>query len=818
MAEGMSPHPAVYHMLDVAAVAERLLEPEAFSEPKRQALVFLTALHDLGKINAAFRNMLMTGAAQTAGAHWEVTEVLLEHLDAHLTDLGPDRRRRKWIYAAVAGHHGRPPGKTGDQSDRMRMAAGAEALADAAVVVAALRELWPEASLATLSRHQVRVLSWWLPGFITAADWIGSNAKWYPAVVPGPGLAEYLVLARDRAARAVRETGLMPASVADGSVLSSAPRPMQARAAEAALPDGPMLAFIEDGTGSGKTEAAMVLAQRMLQAGKGRGLFFALPTMATADAMFARLRPELARLFSSPPSLVLAHGRAGISREWRDMALPSSRHEDEPGPTAWLSDSRRKALLANVGIGTIDQALLAVLKARYAPLRLYGLSSKILIVDEVHEVGEPYMSELLATLLRAHRQNGGSAILLTATLPVAQRDKLLRAWDTAAPQTAPYPALTLAGAEPCHVEAMADKRGPVVVKRLSTPGAAIALLVDSVSQGAACVWVRNAVDDAIAAVRALRESGVNADLLHARLALGDRMAQQAEVLRRFGKDRQGGAGRVLVATQVVEASLDLDFDVMVSDLAPVAALIQRAGRLWRHMDLRPAVVRPVAGPRLNVLSPDPDVVGDSRWLHSVLDKGAWVYTQDQQWRTARELFSKGVIETPDGLRPLIEAVEGADVAPVPAVLEVAELERIGAGYGAQNLAEMNRIDLDQDYRGGGADADDRAFPTRLGVEQCVLVLARHQGERLIPWVAEAERTEEELWVLSEVSVAARRLETLPLPDQAAQEISAVKANWPAWRRDSVTLCPVAGDGSICEGLRYEAIEGLVFVNPIDEMD
>ncbi|GKY89144.1 CRISPR-associated helicase/endonuclease Cas3 [Sinisalibacter aestuarii] len=739
-----------------------------------------------------------------------MTEVFLREADHEFECLGLDGQRRKWLYGAVAGHHGRPPEKSGDAFLRMKRAAGPEAFSDAVEVIRAFRKLWPNGSLAEMSRDEVRALSWWLPGFITAADWIGSNAEWFPAEAPGLALADYLDAVRNRAARAVQETGLVPARVTETSLFRHTPRPMQAHAADVPLPDGPVLAIMEDGTGSGKTEAALVLAQRMLQAGKGRGLFFALPTMATADAMFARLRPDLGRLFATPPSLTLAHGRAGISREWRDLALTAMRHEDEPGPTAWLSDNRRKALLANVGIGTIDQALLAVLKAKHAPLRLYGLSSKILIVDEVHEVGDPYMAELLATLLRSHRQNGGSAILLTATLPVAQRDMLLRAWGAEPPALAPYPALTLAGAAPETVAPMPDLRGAITVERLEDDEAVVSLLQGAAAQGAACVWVRNAVDDAMAAVRALRDRGVEADLLHARFALADRLAHQGGILERFGKERTGGAGRVLVATQVVESSLDLDFDVMVSDLAPIAALIQRAGRLWRHMDLRPAESRPVRAPVLHVLSPDPAAVDDSTWLHRVLDGGAWVYPLDQQWRTAQALFSAGMIETPHGLRLLIEAVEGPNADPVPPQLEEAEQERIGAGYGARTLAGMNRIDLDRDYRDGGGGADDRDYPTRLGVEQKVLVLARWENGRVVPWADEADRTEDELWVLSEVSVAARRAEKLALPDQDVPEILAVTKGWPEWRREAVTLCPVGADGRICEGLHYRAAEGLVF--------
>ena len=171
---------------------------------------------------------------------------------------------------------------------------------------------------------------------------------------------------------------------------------------------------------------------------------------------------------------------------------------------------------------------------------------------------------------------------------------------------------------------------------------------------------------------------------------------------------------MLVATQVVESSLDLDFDVMVSDLAPMAALIQRAGRLWRHMDLRPAATRPLSAPVLSVVSPDPGNVSSHRWLNEVLDAGAFVYPHDLQWRTADALFRAGCIAAPAGLRQLIETVHGPDAAPVPMVLEPAEMKALGKTHAAANLGRQNVIDLAKSYRAGGAGLEDTDYPTRLG--------------------------------------------------------------------------------------------------------
>lgn len=824
--DGTPEHPAPYHMLDVAAVAERLIAMASPPARLRAALVLLICLHDLGKMTPGFRTMLRGGQG-SGHRHWEWSEVLLRHHDAVLSDaLGGKKRVRFELYSAGAGHHGKPPNLSNGRLAELARALPDDSLSDTGAFLEGVSDLWPDASLDDLTLAEAKHLGWWLAGLTSAADWIGSNAEWFPPCPPGPSLADYLDRARRLAETAVSEAGLDLAAPQDAPLYDFALRPMQTACATARLSDGPTLALIEDETGAGKTEAALMLAQRMLLTGKGSGLFFALPTMATADAMFARACDTVGKLIARP-SVTLAHGRSALSDPFRAVQ-GQSQAEADITCAPWLADGRRKALLAHVGVGTIDQALLGVLPTRFATLRLWALSSKILIVDEVHEIGDPYMSAVLERLLEFHSRQGGSAILLTATLPLGQRQRLLdafargRAAELSAVNTA-YPALTLAGdaVETWTVAARPSPRGPVTVHRLPDADAALDTVCDAAGRGAACVWVRNAVDDAIAAVEALSARGVAVDLLHARFALADRKAHEAAMLGRFGKDGQGREGRVLVATQVVESSLDLDFDVMVSDLAPMAALIQRAGRLWRHMDRRPAVARPVPAPILHVVSPDPDWVTDGRWLHLVLDKGAWVYSQVECWRTAQVLACAGVIEAPDGLRALIEAVHGDAAEPVPEALDRSEMDDHGECLAKRHRGWENAVDLASGYRLAGGGTDDTRYPTRLGVEQRVLVLARADGARgLRPW---AEGHGPEAWMLSEVQASARKLDALDLPDQGAAPIAAIRRDWAKWQqatwkdvngRDvfARTLCPVAEDGTICAGLRYERGRGLLFAS------
>jgi len=216
------------------------------------------------------------------------------------------------------------------------------------------------------------------------------------------------------------------------------PSSAQAHCGEFELPAGPMLVFIEDVTGSGKTESALLLAQRMMVAGKGRGLFVALPTTATANAMYERMAECYRRLFvtDAEPSLALAHGRGSCMKDFVPRSCPRARRRvlfevrskpcRRPAPP-FFADDRRKALLADVGIGTIDQALLGVLPTKYATLRQLGLASKILIVDEAHAY-DAYMSREVERLLTFHAGMGGSAIILSATLPRRMKEQYARAF------------------------------------------------------------------------------------------------------------------------------------------------------------------------------------------------------------------------------------------------------------------------------------------------------------------------------------------------------------------------------------------------------
>lgn len=860
-------HPVAYHSLDVAACVGALLDsrPRLLARAAsflrlnelgavRQVLTTLAALHDIGKFAPAFQ--------VKAPEHWPAAlgpcdpprVVTGRHTDdGYVLWHGGLARRvadRLWpgsgpalraLAPAIFGHHGNPVGGANVPLPEQRFrAALPHALACADALLALLS---PEPVRAPAPEPETaRLASWWVAGLMTTADWVGSGQRRFRYTAPrhdDPTLAEYWALARDRAREAVRDAGLAappPAPVRTLLELTGErwpPSPAQAWAAGVPLSSGPALFVVEDVTGSGKTEAAHMLVHRLIAGGHAAGAYWAMPTQATANAMYGRQAKVFDRLFADgaapKPSLVLAHGQQKLHDGFRATVLDGAASAGEAsgadpaddGPStatcaAFLADDRRAALLADVGAGTVDQAILGVLNSRFNAVRLFALADRVLVVDEAHAY-DAYMSVEVEELLRFQAALGGPAVVLSATLSHRQRDRLARAWadglrlgghsppsadDGPLVSSNAYPLATVVacdGVQEKPVAAAERSRRKVTVRLVHDVDAARNHVLRVAAEGGAAVWVRNTVDDCLDAAEQLRTAGLaHAPLIfHARFAQADRQAREREVMSLFGKDASAEArrGRVLVATQVVEQSLDLDFDAMVSDVAPVDLLIQRAGRLWRHP--KPKGSRP-PGCRceLVVLSPAPSNDPPADWLGGAFAGTAHVYAHaGMLWRTVQALANVGVIATPDGLRALVERVyRDGSFDDVPETLWRPTSDAIGKEQSAASLATFSTLNAAEGY-----DASQRAWlsdlrvPTRLGDEQTTVRLARVEGGRLVPWAA--ADTPWKAWALSEVRVRRTRIppDAAPAPEFAAAA-EAARGTWGRFERELPVL-PLVEDGA-----------------------
>lgn len=803
-------HPLAYHSLDVAAAMAAMLRmrpawlravasrSQLTLDEARLRLLLSAALHDLGKFADNFQQKVPglhsslradTPPAASRRGHGEIGAELWMEWSAR------PHAMTSWVTSASA-HHGVPVEVSGAFADAASGACVSDAFSYGEAVLSMIGHP---------NHERAKGGEWLVAGLVVLADWIGSNQAWFPYSEPKSSLSDYWDRSRARADRAVAEARLEEARAAavfdlkallGGDAIAS---PLQEWAERQAPVGGPQLYIVEDLTGAGKSEAALILAHRMMRAGAAEGLYWALPTMATANGLYGRLEGSYRALFAADgpePSLVLAHGardlhdgfRASIGRE-RDAvyASPPIGAQDisaEATCAAFVAEDRKKTFLAQVGVGTIDQALLSVLPVRHQSLRLAALCRRVLVIDEAHAY-DPYMTLAMERLLSFHAAHGGAAIVLSATLTQAQRERLAATYNPGAAEALTSDAFPLVS----HITAGAVAETPqppargtrrdLPVQRFDTPEAVMTALLDKAEDGACAVYVRNTVKDAVAAfeqLRAAAPAGVEIDLFHARYAMGDRKAREQDILARFGKasTQEQRHGRILVATQVVEQSLDLDFDHMATDLCPMDLLIQRAGRLHRH-DHRPARI----APELWVVAPEASDQVEADWYSAPFPNARHVYPDaGQLWRTMKILTDKGGLPLASGSpRDLIEPVFGDDALATPAALKAVSAEADAKRQAERAIAQLNVLKFKTFSRQGGAWDSEIRTPTRLGEETVTLRLARWEEGVLTPWCADPDP--DRAWRLSEISVPRRRLgEALAPSPEAAAAIREEQATWP----------------------------------------
>ena len=841
-------HPLAFHSLDVAAVGEALLTEHrglgesvfcllGLSQEQTVPLIrYLLCLHDIGKFAKKFQAKAPDLYPDCFGDdplrfphHYDHGAGGLRLFDACSDAFGLPKSTSTGVWrpliSAVTGHHGSPPQPGIDESlITLRIDFGRAGIENAHRFMLEARELLavPADFPSSIEHGQCRRASHAVAGVAVLADWIGSNQDWFPYREPVQDLDAYWHHARKRAGCAVAESGVLPKVIgkhlrfADLIGADSAPSPMQDWALSVDIPAGPALFMIEDETGSGKTEAALMLAHRLMMSGRADGLYVALPTMATANAMFDRLAVAHRRLFAScvEPSIALAHGARGLHKGFRAAIVkggrleepysdsPASDQESETTASAscatWIADDRRRTFLADIGAGTIDQALLSVLPSRHQSLRLLGLMRRVLILDEVHAY-DAYMQREMERLLEFQAGLGGSAILLSATLPMSIRKRLIDAYRKGLGEdlnggtaSMDYPLATVCAAgvhSDTKVSSRIERARSLSVRFLRSSDDAISEIQQAARADKAVLYIRNTVDDVFDAYAGLEARGLEPRLFHARFALVDRLNIEKEVVALFGKHGKSAerAGQVLIATQVVEQSLDLDFDVLVTDLAPIDLLIQRAGRLWRHH-------RPERNgkPELLVVGPEPFAGADKEWFSRAFPRAQYVYRDHARlWLTARTLEEASIIESPSGMRTLIEDVYGEDADKgLPDELQGSFFDAEGRAGAERGVATTNVLNLDKGYvRDGGAWDSDVRTPTRLVDDpQVTLRLARVRDGRIEPYAqSDAPREPWVGWRLSEVNVAARRVCGEALPSELVEAARVAKADWTRYDSDKILV-------------------------------
>lgn len=629
----------------LAALAERSTLPGIW----RARLCVLAFLHDFGKVNHKFQRG-EGGHIHEAMFPLDKTDTIAASGLVALADWAGDMRD---VLVTILSHHGYPPEIRGDGMPEMarhwRALPSGDPLQAVAALVAEARGHWPDAFEPGGEPLPPQPAFWHgFLGLLQLADWLGSDDGDDAFHYAGNGDPRRRDFAIACAHRLLKPLGLDVSPLRAGrgtpgfdAVSPFEPSPIQRAVGEAAG----RIVTMEAETGSGKTEAALYRFARLFMAGAVDGLYLALPTRVAATQMFSRVAEAIERLFPDPenrPVVVRAvPGDVGADKArigprpqggdaFRDLPAFAVEWTDDSDEAEhrrrWAAERPKRFLAATIAVGTIDQALLGAVRAKHAQMRAACLSRSLLVVDEVH-ASDSYMTMLLANLLRQHLRAGGHALLLSATLGGEARTDLmpgavLRAKeakklqpDFEAAVATPYPCVSvIEGNRLVSVPAASrGHRKSVEIEPLrviAEPETIARTALAAAHAGARVLVIRNTVGDAIATRLALEDLAPGdpaqftlnglPTLHHGRFAREDRRLLDSVVEASLGKAARCDGGLVVVGTQTLEISLDIDADLLVTDLAPIDVLLQRIGRLHRHDRPRPSGFET---PRCIVLAP-----------------------------------------------------------------------------------------------------------------------------------------------------------------------------------------------------------------------
>ena len=725
------------HCRIVWAVARVLLEflPVGLRKAIQDSALPAAALHDVGKVSPGFqlkyfRGMLSETCPRLAKLHLTAFETNHATIgQAAVNAFFGVKSQHLPLALAVGAHHGRLDSDTPLKDDVEKCGGHSWASQRKDLIKA----LFSSCGLSLHSRFPTKL---WpvIAGLVTTADWIGSDESFFPSHLEVPDCETLLDVAR----KAVKGCGWFKPLPRPGlnfeHVFGFRPHPAQE--AFYSRVDTPGLYILEAPMGYGKTEAALFAAYRLMSGGHNTGIYFGLPTRLTSDKIHQRVATFLEKVLADSFSLQLAHGNA-----WLRHFIHGRANEDEGGP--WFTP-RKRNLLCPFAVGTIDQALLSAMRVKHFFVRAFGLAGKVVILDEVHSY-DGYTGTLMEHMV-GHLLNWGcTVIVLSATLTKQRRLELVRTtWpgqDTGpAPDSYPLVSVVKANEPPAFVPAAPPASRSYQIHLVDLSPAMLARqAAGRARQGQCVVCIANTVAraqawyDALAAER--REGEFEIGLLHSRFPAFARSKLEAYWIDLLGKGGKRPQGCVLVATQVVEQSVDIDADVLFSELAPTDMLLQRMGRQWRH--LRPE--RPCSRPETFILAADlQKATGLDEAIEALGRENCLVYAPYLLWRTYQVFAERSRIDLSADVRHLLEQTYGpADGQPDFAKKMHRRLEEHRCKLASHALAGLAEIDslpaLD----------DDESLATRYSDLHMVSVLlvtaVEHQGPQVAVGLLDGSR-------------------------------------------------------------------------------
>jgi len=682
--------PLAVHMYDSAVVAAHLWDSWISPSVKeviehginagagtdgRSVLTFLAAVHDIGKAVPAFQYMDMEDEAARASIvsrlageglrgkpstqkinHSLMSQLVLKRCGFHRS-----------AYSVVGSHHGwierdnrkdlsAYPLESGSNDDAWNQTR--EELVGFCASLSGSR--FDELAGMELEVEVLPLLS----GLVIMADWLASNELLFPYGEWDCIEQSALDSRKDAAVRTIRlMSSWRPVGLSNldyyREIFGFSPRPFQLAVGSCASEmQEPGLMIIEAPMGEGKTEAAFLAAETMAGKFGKTGLFFALPTQATSNAVFKRMVSWLRTALSAEDmhTASLVHGKSLLNETYQGMEHYYWSREsvcDDLGGDAlvvneWMT-GRKKSMLADFAVGTIDQVLMMALVQKHVTLRHLSLANKVVVIDECHSYDE-YMGEFLQVALTWFGAYRIPVVMMSATLSQSLKAKYVSAYtggsiDEARGclQSSNYPCITICdkGVSTIGTEC-SSRRQDVGVGHITDEGV-IPSLSEGLSQGGVAGIIVNSVSRAqrISAEVSAVFGKDRVKLLHSRFTDSDRSMKESDILSSVNEHDRMDPGKplIVVGTQVIEQSLDLDFDMLITDICPIDLFMQRVGRLHRHERARSA----------RLMHPFVSVVDSEEALRTA----SAIYNRYQIMNSVAILRNRAVISIPDDIRGLV---------------------------------------------------------------------------------------------------------------------------------------------------------------------
>lgn len=634
------------HSFDTAGIMEKLAQkrlPESISdylcaecggrEKLFSTLKFCALVHDIGKVTVVFQSRIRDAVEFSPFAEYvdlpksgsferisETPHALAS--EAILLKFGCLRG-----IASIAGaHHGKPTALTADVCNQIEggyknpdnfygRGMKYKSLFDS------LWKEWLDYSLESAGFSDLSALpdisvpaQVVISGMLITADWIASNTTYFPLIsADEQGQFSDYPERTEAAWNKIHFTDIWNSTARFGlddeafkERFGFLPNPTQADIISTATDaESSGIYIIEAPMGLGKTEAALALSEILAARAGAGGMFFGMPTQATSNGIFPRLEKWAGGLAEDEQTLLaikLAHGNAALNEDYRELFTGHSNLniESDSGLIVhdWFS-GRKQTLLSDFVIGTVDQLLMAALKQKPVMLKHFGLSGKVVVVDECHAY-DAYMSKYLDMAIQWLGIYKVPVIILSATLPAKRRAELVEAYvgrglkciDDAWKSSLAYPLLTYTEKNFVKQKALSfsGEQKEISVKTIYRDE--VTARAGYAAERGGCVGVIvNTVRKAQEIAAELQSAFPKAEviIMHAQFIMTDRAKREEQILKRVGKHStpESRHGLIIVGTQVLEQSLDLDFDLMITELCPMDLLLQRTGRLHRHNRVRP---------------------------------------------------------------------------------------------------------------------------------------------------------------------------------------------------------------------------------------